>query len=240
MRRRTLLRYLGRLAVLGAGVAVGGVVLRQAAQPGGTALPGGGAVSRAGLGILRPPGALPEAEFLDRCIQCFRCAAVCPPKAIRFRPVGGRLQAYVPVVVPSQRGCILCMNCTEVCPTGALTPLDPERDHRVKERVGMGTAEIDERTCITHLGLGKCESCYTICPVRGDAITQAPGTLEPEVDPEACVGCGLCEEVCPVESKAIRVRPLAGRKPPSEWSPLSPPDREEERWSPPAGENPWG
>lgn len=33
---------------------------------------------------VRPPGALPEEEFLNRCIRCFRCGEACPKTAINF------------------------------------------------------------------------------------------------------------------------------------------------------------
>ena len=44
-----------------------------------------GKVQRAGAGMtLRPPGALPEAEFLSQCARCFKCANVCPNECIKF------------------------------------------------------------------------------------------------------------------------------------------------------------
>jgi NAD-dependent dihydropyrimidine dehydrogenase PreA subunit len=48
------------------------------------------------------------------------------------------------------------------------------------------------------------------CPFQGEAIGQ-DGQLRPVVS-EQCVGCGICERVCPAEGAAIRVRP-AGEAP---------------------------
>ncbi|RPI74028.1 MAG: ferredoxin-type protein NapG, partial [Planctomycetaceae bacterium] len=51
-------------------------------------------------------------------------------------------------------------------------------------------------------------ACFTACPVRGKAITQGLYNA-PFVHPEHCTGCGLCEEVCIVPYRAIRVYPNA-------------------------------
>src|SRR5689334_17468641 len=44
---------------------------------------------------LRPPGALPPGAFERACIGCFRCAEVCPTRALRF-PGGAGLHAGHP------------------------------------------------------------------------------------------------------------------------------------------------
>lgn len=162
-------------------------------------------------GPLRPPGAVAEEIFEKRCIECFICAEVCPPKAIRFIRSGGGLSSNTPYIFPRERACILCMKCTRICPTQAILPVEEEAIYEGKTKVDMGTAQIDKRLCITHLGTGKCEACYTICPVKERAIVQE-AMLRPRVIPEGCVGCGLCEEICPVKAKAIRVRPRGVQK----------------------------
>lgn len=53
-----------------------------------------------------------------------------------------------------------------------------------------------------------CSACYAICP--NDAITMTPDSLGfkyPEVDPERCIDCGLCEKVCPYGKEYPRLNP---------------------------------
>ena len=51
-----------------------------------------------------------------------------------------------------------------------------------------------------------CDLCVTECPIK-DAIALrpfGPGRFIPVVQ-EQCVGCGVCEMICPVEPTAIVV-----------------------------------
>ncbi len=147
----------------------------------------------------RPPGALSEAEFLARCIHCWMCQDVCPADCIEMSADAGR-EYDTPFVRPRFKGCTLCLKCGQVCPTGALQPVERKSDAR------MGVAEVDEQLCVSHLRTGACGACFTACPLRGEAITQGLFNA-PTVHPESCTGCGLCEEMCIVAYRAIRVRP---------------------------------
>src|SRR5881394_339029 len=40
--------------------------------------------------LLRPPGALPEDQFLSTCSRCAKCVQVCPAECIKLDPSGTR------------------------------------------------------------------------------------------------------------------------------------------------------
>lgn len=161
--------------------------------------------------ILRPPGARPEKEFLARCIHCGQCAEVCPHDSVRMRG-GWGLARHTPEVLPRRTPCYLCMKCPPVCPSGALRPEVLEmRD------AGMGHAVILRDVCHNFTGGIMCWTCYDRCPLRGSAIV-LEGGLTPAVT-EACVGCGICEYVCPIQ--AVVTLP-AGRKAPAGAIPVLP------------------
>lgn len=147
---------------------------------------------------LRPPGALPETEFLKSCINCDLCAQVCARGAIKFftESFEGKVQPHTPYIVAAEVACDLCLECTKICPTGALMPLAKMQD------VDMGLAVIEENLCLPYINQGGCGACYTVCPVNAVRLEMQ---RNPKVIADKCVGCGLCEEVCLQKTKAIRV-----------------------------------
>ena len=156
--------------------------------------------ARDSLGMVRPPGARDEKEFLALCARCTRCADSCEAQCLLlFGPEAGDLQG-TPHLIPDDRACTLCMKCGETCPTGAIRPLEKKDDVR------MGVAVVDKRLCVSHAGTGVCGACHTICPLRNRAITQDFRNA-PVIHDDRCVGCGLCEETCIVrDRRAIRVQ----------------------------------
>src|SRR5574342_323581 len=56
-----------------------------------------------GTDWLRPPGAVDETLFLERCTRCGDCAKVCPYRSITFHTQNG-----TPVIFADQVPCYLC------------------------------------------------------------------------------------------------------------------------------------
>lgn len=149
--------------------------------------------------VLRPPGALPEAEFTAVCNRCGRCVQVCPGNALRPMPITDGLANFeTPYIIPRKNRCDLCLACQKVCPTGAITEIP-------LEKVRMGKAVIDKPRCIAWNEGKLCYICGEQCPVLA---IEADERHRPSVLSDKCAGCGSCENACPVEGEAaIRVFP---------------------------------
>ena len=191
-----------------------------------TVLAGLGLVAGAGLGglirfgshsaaddtlLLRPPGALDEAEFLASCIRCGQCVEACPAEYNTLQLVSNRAGVSFgsPFVDSRNTPCHLCANyenlrCIDACPTAALSPVTG------RASVRMGTAVIDQSRCLAYNRV-ICRACWHACPFPDDAI-EFDSMLRPVVVEESCVGCGLCDHACPTEVSSIPIRP-ASRQP---------------------------
>lgn len=248
-------------------------------------------------GLIRPPGALSEEEFLARCVKCGQCMRVCPTNVIHPSGITGGLEGlWTPALNfrIGTSGCQLnCIACGHLCPTAAIRPLSLDerkgiRKYAVTGPVKIGTAFVDRNRCLPWAMDKPCIVCQENCPVSPKAISTLalfstvitsadlvvekadslhikfkdnllaprfstgdyycilkegsdnrprlitkntadsltispkvswnpppePGSRvviqirlqQPVVNPNRCVGCGVCEHECPVRGKrAIRV-----------------------------------
>ncbi len=144
---------------------------------------------------LRPPGAVAETLFLERCTRCGDCAKVCPPGAIVTDPANA-----TPVIFPSETACELCDDtpCIAACATEALLPVESV------SAVRMGVAVVSHRVCTAGQG---CHACVSKCPT--DALAMDFEALRLVVTAQRCVGCGMCEHICKTvnDHLAIKVTP---------------------------------
>lgn len=140
------------------------------------------------------------------CVHCGWCAAVCPVNAISVeKPFEGRWTRAEDI-------CQACHTCVEVCPANALF----NKKAKAGERVEKITHRPD--ACIY------CGACAVACPVKAIDVrktailpdVEKKGILEKklleasvpeallrtclETDEAACLGCGNCVIVCPVNA----------------------------------------
>ena len=163
---------------------------------------------------LRPPGALPEKDFLAACVRCGLCVRDCPYDTLKLADWADGPAVGTPFFQARNIPCEMCdtIPCVKACPTGAL-------QHALTDiaKAKMGVAVITSReTCLNLQGL-RCDVCYRVCPVIDKAITlevshnartTKHAIFEPVVHAEHCTGCGKCEKSCVLTESAIKVLPI--------------------------------
>lgn len=160
--------------------------------------------------IIRPPAALEEEDFVNRCIRCGNCMKVCitnglQPVMLQAGPSG----IWTPQLLPETGYCeYQCTLCGHTCPTGAIPSLTREE----KMKVCLGRAEIDQSICLPWAKNTECLVCQEHCPVADKAIklnTYGGGPAKPYIDEDLCIGCGICQNKCPVRPvRAVKVKPF--------------------------------
>jgi ferredoxin-type protein NapG len=183
--------------------------------------------------VLRPPGALPEKDFLTACIKCGLCAEACVNRdtnrdtqtgeqrkgTLQMAKGGDSVLIGTPFFEPLDVPCYMCeeIPCVPVCPSGALDmpSLLNEKKELDINKASMGLAVVHKESCISFWGI-QCDACYRACPLLDTAITieyqknERTGKhayLLPIVHDDICTGCGLCEQACVTEKPAIFVLP---------------------------------
>jgi len=129
--------------------------------------------------VVRPPGALAEEDFLQRCLKCGQCMRVCPTNVIQPATLeAGWEGLWTPILNfrVGTSGCQLnCVACGNVCPTAAIRPLSLDEklgrgEFVERGPVRLGTAFVDRGRCLPWAMDAPCIVCQENCPVSPKAI----------------------------------------------------------------------
>jgi MauM/NapG family ferredoxin protein len=156
--------------------------------------------------LIRPPGAVPETEFLRTCIRCGECMKSCLTNTLQ--PClweSGLPGLWTPKMdlrfAPCEQNCKVC---GKVCPTQAIRSLSLEEKTHAK----VGTAVLHKELCLVWAQDKLCLICDEICPYNAIVFRTVEGYRRPVVIASRCNGCGFCEQRCPLQGEsAIRVVP---------------------------------
>jgi MauM/NapG family ferredoxin protein len=156
--------------------------------------------------LIRPPGALPEAEFLRTCIRCGECMKSCLTNTLQ--PClweSGLAGLWTPQLDLRMAACEQnCNVCGKVCPTQAIRSLALDEKTNAK----IGTAILRKEVCLVWAQNKLCLICDEICPYNAIVFRPVEGYRRPVVIASRCNGCGYCEQKCPVKGEsAIVVTP---------------------------------
>ena len=138
----------------------------------------------------RPPWALNEELFIERCTRCGECIEACPDRLI----IEGR--GKFPRIEFSNGGCDFCGECLAVCKPKALD----------RSEIGPPPWRLKASILPNCLSLNAviCRSCGEACDERAIRFQLKPGGVAaPILDRDSCTGCGACFAVCPVKAVEI-------------------------------------
>src|SRR5512136_687953 len=153
--------------------------------------------------LIRPPGAIPETEFLRTCIRCGECMKSCLTNTLQ--PLlweSGFSGLWTPKMEPRLAPCDQnCNVCGKVCPTQAIRSVSLEEKTNAK----VGTAVLRKEMCLVWAENKICLICDEICPYNAIVFRPVEGYRRPVVVPSKCNGCGFCEQRCPVKGESAIV-----------------------------------
>jgi len=139
-----------------------------------------------------PAGSLSLNNFLSKCVGCQLCVSACPNNVLRPNMLQPEMSYENGYCRPE------CTKCSEVCPSGAITLINKTE----KSSIQIGHAVWRKKNCVVFTDNVECGNCARHCPsgaismVHTDKDDPKSPTF-PVVNPERCIGCGACDNLCP-------------------------------------------
>jgi formate hydrogenlyase subunit 6/NADH:ubiquinone oxidoreductase subunit I len=146
---------------------------------------------------------------------------VCPTNAINpTLAEAGMAGFWTPRLIMTHGYCeYTCTLCGSVCPTGAIREISAEE--KINLPIRIGSAYLARGRCLPWSGNAPCIVCQEHCPtspkaiyLKNDVVRAADGqkikVQLPFVDLKRCVGCGICENKCPVRGRPAILAISAG------------------------------
>ncbi len=156
---------------------------------------------------ISPPGSTSVGRFTSLCTACHLCVTSCPTNVLKPSFLEYGLAGMSQPMMKYEYGfCNYdCTVCGDICPTGAIM----KTHTAAKKLIQIGNARLNKDECIVVAKKKDCSACSEHCPTKAVHTVPYEGTLLlPEVDDSLCIGCGACENACPVlPKKAIIVNP---------------------------------
>ncbi|MCS7121112.1 MAG: 4Fe-4S binding protein [Archaeoglobaceae archaeon] len=154
----------------------------------------------------------------EKCVSCFRCAQICPANAIQME---AHSKPYPSI---DYTKCIFCHFCIESCPTGSLnsSKIHDVAFRKMEEMVVSAnmmvklprilkeekfTVDVIVKDKYWKLLRKKEMDDLSIPPIK----VEVPKKIVTCAEPESCLGCRLCANVCPREAITVKEIEVAKR-----------------------------
>ncbi|MBL8642869.1 MAG: ferredoxin-type protein NapF [Rhodospirillaceae bacterium] len=137
---------------------------------------------------LRPPWALSETEFIEKCTRCGDCVSACPQHVLI------NLDGGYPAFDPQRGECTFCGECVTACSAKALL--------QTQDQKPWHTTAVISSACLAQNGV-TCLSCRDACGETAIQFQIAKGGVIPALNADRCNGCGACVSVCPVNAISL-------------------------------------
>ena len=146
-----------------------------------------------GLIPQRPPWALNESLFIDKCTRCHKCVSACGEEIILIGDGG------FPEIDFHRGECTFCKDCVVACEPEAL--MKQEDNNAFYFNITIDDSCLAKQK--TH-----CQSCKDVCDLSAISMPWPTSIIQgsiqiPKLNLDDCTSCGACISTCPSQSISI-------------------------------------